>query len=288
VRGFSRFDLRPYHFLIFSHLLIALAAVAQCALTYRVLGLPCRLPVLAINGCGTLLLYNAVLLLSMPKDPARSPYLRTRWVFGHLFVFALNTLLALSGLLWAVWRVHGETLLLLIALAACGLLYGLPIFTFRRRKVGLRQLPGTKLFHIALMWSLSTVGLPLIEARAAGMAIDIRYAAYWAMLQFLFMLVNTLPFDIRDMRRDALYGLKTIPLLLGERRAKRLCHSLLAAHALIVLCAPYSLSAIAGLLATDVAVGLTLGLLLFRRTGHEHYVYLLDFALIVQCVLTVP
>jgi len=269
-------------------LLIAFAAVAQCALTYRVLDLPAGLPVLAINGCATLLLYNAVLLLSRPKDPAGSPYRRTRWVFGHPFVFALNTLLALSGLLWAVRQVHGGTLLLLMALAACGLLYGLPVFTFCGRKAGLRQLPGAKLFHIALIWSLSTVGLPVIEARAGGMAIDLRHAAYWATLQFLFMLVNTLPFDIRDMRRDALYGLKTVPLLLGERRAKLLCYGLLAAHALLVLCAPHPLSATEGLLATDVAVGLTLGLLLFRRTGRYHDVYLLDFALIVQFVLTIP
>jgi len=279
--------LKPYHFLIFSHLLIGLAAVAQCALAYRVLDLPLDLPVLAINGCATLLLYNAVLLLSMPKDPAKSPYRRTRWVFGHPFVFGANTLLALSGLLWAVWQVHAETLLLLTALAACGLLYGLPVFTFHGKKAGLRQLPGTKLFHIALVWSLSTVGLPVIEARAGGMAIDIRHAACWTMLQFLFMLVNTLPFDIRDMRRDALYGLKTIPLLLGERRAKLLCHGMLAAHALLVLCTPYSLSAIAGLLATDMAVSLALALL-FRGTGRYHEVYLLDLALIVQFVLTSP
>jgi len=272
-----------YRVLIFSNVLIALAAVAQCALAYRVLRLPFGIPVLAIVGCATLLLYNAVLLLSWPKDPAKSPYLRTRWVFGHPSVPIAGTLLALSGLLCALSCVGAETLFFLALLGVFGLLYGLPVFTFRGRKAGLRQLPGLKLFHIAAVWSLSTVGLPVLDAGASGAA---GYeAGYLGSLTFLFMLACTLPFDIRDLRPDALYGLKTLPVLLGEGRARLLCHVLLAAHALLVLLSPFSFAVIGGLLATDLAVALTLRMVLFRHSGRYHDVYLLDAALIVQLAM---
>ncbi len=266
-------------------MLIAFAAVAQCALTYYVLNLPVKFSILAIDGCSTLLLYNASLILSKPKNPAGSPYLRTRWVFKNEGLLIVNTVLALLGLLYALLHVQMGTVWFLVGVAVLSLSYALPIFTIGGTKGGLRQLPALKLFHIALIWSLSTVGLPVLEAWNTGMEINWYQANYLGLTKILFLLICTLPFDIRDMQQDSLYQLKTIPLMIGEHRAKIVCYGLLVLHTLLIALAPYSFPVIGGLLVTNVLIGLTMWLLLFRHIKHYHYVYLLDFALIVQFVL---
>ena len=271
-----------YRFFVFSNLLIALAATAQCLLSYHILGHPPRLPILVIEGASTLLLYNFSLWLSKPKEPQQSPYLRTRWVFGHLRLFWVNNFIAGLMLGYALLHVSGYTILFLGVVGVVSLMYNLPLFSFNGRRSGLRQIPGMKLFHIAVVWSLSGVGLPVAEMWAAGLSVDWMVANYLGLLKILFLIICTLPFDIRDMERDSYYHLKTIPHLVGKQRAQHLCYILLILHMVLITLAPYSSAIKIGLILTDMLIGLALRFLVFNRASSYHPVYLLDLALIIQ------
>lgn len=276
-----------YNFIIFSNVLIAVAAMAQCLLTYIVLGLQSNWYIVGIEGAATLLLYNFSLLLSKPKNPQQSPYLRTRWVFGHEGIFWVNSTTAALILLYCLLHVHFYTWIFLAFVGLISAGYSLPIFRFAGRSGGLRQIPGLKLFHIAVVWSLSSVGLPVVEAWAEAIPIDWQIANTLGLLKILFLLICTLPFDIRDMKQDSYYHLKTIPHLIGEGRAKQLCYLLIIVHIFLLWAVPFGKHVKEGIILTDVLIGLVLHFVIFKKNVGYHQVYLLDVALMVQylCVL---
>ncbi|SKB44551.1 UbiA prenyltransferase family protein [Sphingobacterium nematocida] len=276
-----------YHFVIFSNLLIAMAAIAQCLLTYVVLEQDSNWYVIGIEGGATLLLYNFSLFLSKPKEPQKSPYLRTRWVFGHEGLFWMNNLVAALLLIFCLWHVHFYTWIFLGFVGLVSVAYSLPILRIGGRSGGLRQVPGLKLFHIAVVWSLSSVGLPVIEMWGAGVPMDWPVANALGLLKILFLLICTLPFDIRDMEQDSYYHLKTIPHLIGEKKAKLLCYFLIVIHILLLYFSPFDPAIKGGIILTDVLIAIALHFILFRKKAGYHQVYLLDIALLAQyfCVL---
>lgn len=268
--------------LIYTNMLIAIAAVAQCLLTYLILRKPIHWPIALIEGAATLLLYNASLWLSKPSQPQASPYARTRWVFSHTPLFWFNNFVAAGLLLYSFLHIQFYTIVLLVVIGVISLSYSLPLFRFGGRAGGLRQVPGLKLFHIAVVWSLSSVGLPVVELWATGVPVDWFVANYLGLLKILFLLICTLPFDIRDMQQDSYYHLKTIPRMIGERRSKFLCYLFLLVHVLLVLGAPYSVGVKVGLVVTNLLIVLLFWFFLFQKRREFHNVYLLDSALIVQ------
>lgn len=268
--------------LIYTNMLIAIAAIAQCLLTYLVLRKSIHWPIVMIEGAATLLLYNASLWLSKPRYPEASPYARTRWVFSHIRLFWFNNFIALGLLSYSFLHIHFYTIMLLAVIGVISLAYSLPLFRFNGRSGGLRQVPGLKLFHIAVVWSLSSVGLPVVELWATGVPVDWFVANYLGLLKILFLLICTLPFDIRDMEQDSYYHLKTIPRMIGERRSKFLCYLFLFVHVLLVLWAPYSVGVKVGLIFTNLLIAALLRFFLFQKRREFHDVYLLDSALIVQ------
>ncbi|HMR18712.1 MAG TPA: hypothetical protein PKA53_05395 [Sphingobacterium sp.] len=280
INGFTKL----YHFLIFTNVMIALAAVAQCLLTYIILGEPMNPFIVLIEGTATLLLYNMSLWLSKPNKPQASPYHRTRWVFARPALFWTNSLMACCLLLYSFLHVQFYTVVFLGFIGIVSLAYGLPLFRFRGKRGGLRQVPGLKLFHIAFVWSLSSVGLPVVELWASGFIVDWGVANYLGVLKILFLLICTLPFDIRDMEQDSYYHLKTIPHMIGKQRAKGLCYIFLWAHILLIAIAPYPIVIKAGLILTNIFIIFLLRLFLFRKPKAYHHVYLLDIALIVQYI----
>ncbi|WP_140937703.1 UbiA prenyltransferase family protein [Sphingobacterium lumbrici] len=274
-----------YYFFIFSNLLIGLAAYLQCALTYIILNKPCNPYILMIEGTATLLLYNFSMLRSKPKYPHESPYLRTRWIFKNEWLLWTNSILAFILLAYALMEVHLHTLFFLAGIGLLSLSYALPLFKMNGVRGGLRQLPGLKLFHIAIIWSLSSVGLPVVQLWAEGGSIDWYAANYLGIAKVIFLLLCTLPFDIRDMRQDSYYHLKTIPNLLGEKKSIRLCYTLVLVHSILVLCSPYEGHIKIGLFITNLVIVLTMRFMIFPHIKQYHHVYLLDMALILQFLI---
>jgi hypothetical protein len=278
---------KMYYFLIFSNILIALAAASQCVLTYIILGQKINGYIALIEGAATLALYNFSLILAKPQNPDQSIYVRTRWVFKYERFLWLNTCIASLICVWCLFHIHYYSIFFLGIIGLVSVLYSLPIIPLNGRWGGLRQIPAMKIFHIALVWVLSSVFLPYIELYGKGISVNLNLLYYLAGLKFIFLIICTLPFDIRDIKQDSYYHLRTLPSMLGEGRAKRLCYLLLCVHSLLILCAPYLLMIKIGLLLTNTLIYLLLRFLVFKTNEHYHYAYLLDMSLVLQFLIVV-
>jgi len=256
--------------------------MAQGALTYLLLHQAISLHVIGLLGAATLFLYNFSMLLSKPVGPANSPSRRSRWIFTHLKLVKSITLASALALIPFAFSLSRSALELLSLTGLIALLYGMPIFKGPLRAHGLRGVPGAKLFIIGAVWTLSCVSLPIIEMQSAGLQISNLDSLLLSIKRFLFVIAITIPFDIRDLFQDKQFQLKTIPVILGPRKANQLCQLLMAAHIflLIVFVDRIDLPAL-GL----IAVTLLAAWLVFksRWEKNEYYYFLfLDGTLILQ------
>lgn len=273
-------------FLLFSNIFIALCAVAQAMVTYQLLNAKPDQYVLWVLFCSTLAMYNYSILLSKPKNPARSPFRRVRWIFSHYRLTITITIIAILCLLPLILFLSTTSLLLLSFLAFVSIAYNLPVFTINDKKLGLRNIPGIKLFLIALIWSLSCVLLPILELQEKQ---QIAVSAHDALLliakRFLFVAAITVPFDIRDLFQDRSYELKTIPVVLGERKAYLFCLLLLVIYLVLLFLFTQGFDLnFAGLTLTIILTGWLIFKSEWERNEYYFFFYL-DGTLILQYVV---
>lgn len=94
--------------------------------------------------------------------------------------------------------------------ALLGVLYIVPFFPWKRSFISLRQLPGTKIIWIAVVWTYLTVYLPGLFFGSVDTTIPAVFE------RFFFVLLLTIPFDVRDRKSDPA-DLMTWPALLGKK-----------------------------------------------------------------------
>ena len=113
-----------------------------------------------------------------------------------------------------------KTIFVLCFLGFFSVLYPVPILKFMGINTRLRDFPFVKLFLIALVWSVTSVILPITEA---GIAITARKDVMVLLIaQFIYILFITLPFDINDAETDKTTDIKTIPSVFGINASKTL------------------------------------------------------------------
>lgn len=120
----------------------------------------------------------------------------------------------LSGILCLYFFVSFkiDAIIVLSPFVLLTLFYGMKL---PRKAISLRYIPGLKIFVIAFCFAGITVLFPLVQN-----GIDITFNIWVFLLQrLLFVILITLPFDIRDVDSDTKI-LKTIPQLFGVRAAK--------------------------------------------------------------------
>ena len=259
---------------LFSNVFIACCAMAQGGLTYLILSLPVNYTVVGIIGCATLALYNFSMILAKPEHPGSSPYRRVRWIFAHERSLWVWTGIALAVSLGFALSLHAMSFLLLGIMGVMGLAYNLPIIQpIGRRWMGLRQVPGLKLFYIGLVWAMSCVLLPVTEAYHGGYPVVWTQALQVMCWVFLFVVAVTIPFDIRDVYQDKHYGLKTLPVMFGERSSLTLSGLLLLVHMGWIGWSDYA-TGIRGALAA-VSLVCLLAILFPPKEKNEYYYFLL-------------
>jgi 4-hydroxybenzoate polyprenyltransferase len=276
-------------FLLFSNLFIAICAVAQGMVTYHLLNVKPDKYILAILFFGTLSVYNFSMLLSKPKKPENSPFVRVRWIFSHHRLIISITLISVLCLIpLGLLYLSIEAKLLMIFTSVLALGYNIPFLTLNHQKIGLRNIPGIKLFLIALVWSVSCVLLPIVELEH-NLEINISTAETLLLVskRFLFIAAITIPFDIRDLFQDKLYELKTIPVMLGEKKAYIFCQFLLGGYLVLLLLFDKNLNA------DNIALTLTLlltGWLILKssiRKNEYYYFFYLDGTMLLQYLILV-
>ncbi len=275
-------------FLLFSNLFIALCAVAQGLVTYQLLNIKPDYPVLGLLFFSTLALYNFCILLAKPKNPENSPFIRVQWIFAHQRIIISLTLIAILSALALATFLSLQSQILLAFLGVISVTYSLPIFTLQDKKFGIRNIPGLKLFLIAMVWSTSCVLLPILELESSqSIIIPARHTLLLIAKRFLFIAAITVPFDIRDLFQDRENSLKTIPVLVGEKNSYLVCQGLLLAYLVLLFLFTNSFdSNFFGIMLTILLTGWLI--LKSSRKRDEYYYFLyLDGMMIVQFLMLV-
>jgi len=224
-----------FDFLLFSNVFMGLCTVAQGLVTFYLIGSKPVVPVIWLLFTSTLGIYSFSILLTKPTHPDKSPYKRVRWFFSHYRLMVTFTIVSLLSLIPLFFLISIESRILMVFLSIISFFYSIPIFAIGDQKFGLRNIPWLKQFLITLVWTMSTVLLPILEAQHFHLtSISMRDTTILIAKRFLFIAALTVPFDIRDLFDDRKSGLKTVPVVWGEKNAYLFCQVLLAGYVVLL------------------------------------------------------
>ena len=278
-----------FDFLLFSNIFMSLCAIAQGLVTFALIGSKPVYAVLAILFVSTLAIYNFSMLISKPQKPVQSPHKREQWFFSHYRLMVTLTIVSVLCMLPLLVQISTESIILLVFLGLLSVAYGLPLFTLGDKKFGLRNIPGLKQFMITLVWTMSTVLLPLLEAQHLHFStLSMRDTTILIAKRFLFIGALTVPFDIRDLFHDKQSGLKTVPVVFGEKNAYLFCQVLLAGY--IILLFLFRNNGLNNDFWALTITAILAGWLIFKSTWEKneyYYFFFVDGILILQYLLIV-
>ncbi|MBC9795563.1 hypothetical protein [Sinomicrobium weinanense] len=202
---------RVFNFYIEASVHVALSVYALTVITLLNFDMPYDENVCYAVFYGTIVGYN---FIKYGSEARRFYMVETR----HVKTIQYFSFICFALCVYYVLQLSVSSLVLLGGLVVLSFFYAVPFYTSVRN---IRNSPGIKIFIVALVWSGVTVGLPVVNHydlfRAGGGAV--RDVGIEWLQRFLFVIVLTIPFEIRDMAVDDL-SLGTIPQKIGIGNAK--------------------------------------------------------------------
>lgn len=131
-----------------------------------------------------------------------------------LRIIQIYSFFCFIGLILSALKLPFPVLLAASVLGVLNLFYALPVLSEQRN---LRSITGAKILVIAFIWTGVTVWLPALDSH---LLISLEVAII-SLQRFLFVIVLTLPFDIRDVRFDT-EQLGTVPQWVGVRNTRNI------------------------------------------------------------------
>jgi hypothetical protein len=190
-----------------------------------------------------------------------------RRLAGRLKQIQIFSFLCFIGLVYFTFDQELRTLIYFGVFAALSFFYAVPFLPKRMlldSRMNLRAISGLKIYIIAFVWGGITVVIPLINS---GGLIDLELILIFIQ-RYLYIIVATLPFEIRDMQFDNL-KLATIPQKIGIGFTKKIGTLLL-----VLFCAVEFLkdeSTTADVVAVFIVAIITLILLLNSKIDQSKY-----------------
>jgi 4-hydroxybenzoate polyprenyltransferase len=217
-------------FLLFSSIFMGMQGMGMVYTSCVIQGLEPTPAVLAIMLLVPFSVYNMNRKTDEEEDSVNHPgrYMFTKrfekpLAYGALVTYALAVLIAVP---YGV----GGVLVTLVPLIA-GVLYSMPIlpkaFGYRR----LKEIPVMKNLVVGGSWTVILVLLPCV---ASGTPLTIASYLCFAFFFSYVFIASAMP-DMRDREGDALTGVRTIPVLIGVDRTKRVLDILNGSTALLVI-----------------------------------------------------
>jgi 4-hydroxybenzoate polyprenyltransferase len=188
-------------------------------------------PYLFIIFFATIFEYNLHRFITILTNPDALKGDKHRWVNNNKTAFYILVAASVVGFIIASFFARLEVLLALAPIGALTLFYSLPVLKTKNALVRLREIPFLKIFLISFVWAATTILLPIIQT---GIKYDLFQTILMLIERSFFVFAITIPFDIRDMESDKLSGLKTFPLLVGEKNA--ILSANIAMFLFLVLC----------------------------------------------------
>lgn len=216
---------------IHSNIYISLAAVFLTVAAQIQLGMPPQWhPYLFIIFFATLFEYNLHRLITVLTNKEALNSEKHRWVRENLKLFYLLVFCSVTGFAIVALLAKFEVLITLAPFALITFFYSVPVFRSNRHFFRLREIPYLKIFLIAIVWSATTILLPVVQSEKSFSNTNI---AFILTERFFFIFAISIPFDIRDREADQHAGLKTFPILLTEKWAMLVSYISLAVFFLI-------------------------------------------------------
>lgn len=159
--------------------------------------------------------YNVQRLVRLQKFTNRTDQIR--WYLKNKWMLYTSLIIGMMVSSWTFLHLPLSLLIVFAPLAVISFSYSLPVLPGKDGPIAVRDIPGAKIFLIALVWTGVTWVLPLQESGIEWSSEH--YLIIWE--RFIFILAITIPFDIRDLKYDSV-SMKTIPQLIGFSRAKGL------------------------------------------------------------------
>ncbi|MDD7914695.1 hypothetical protein [Polaribacter ponticola] len=141
--------------------------------------------------------------------------LHHRSLTNGLKIIQIFSFFCFLAMCYFVSQISLKTLLYCIPLEILTLLYAVPFLSGFHKN--LRQVSFLKIVVVALVWAGFTVLIPVVNS---DVEITLN-VIFLAMQRFLIVVVLILPFDIRDVKYDAI-SLQTIPKKIGVEKTKKL------------------------------------------------------------------
>lgn len=195
---------RLFNFYLNSSIHVALAVTSFTVITIYNLSLSVDLDLLFFVFFSTVIGYNITKYTGTHESPeaGSKPSIAT-------IIFSLVSCLPL---LYFMFLQSWTIIFISVLMGLITISYSWP---FLWRSSNLRDITGLKIFVIAFVWTIVTVILPVLSN---GFDMN-RNLVIEFVQRFIFVLVLTLPFDIRDVRFDT-YQLSTIPQIIGIKRTR--------------------------------------------------------------------
>ena len=196
---------KVFDFYIFSNIHVAFATFSLVKITLLNIGILKNTSAWFVFF-STLLSYNIIRLLRL--DSIKNWY--NIWIKNNIKPLYFINSLSLISIIYLSFYLHLKSVIVLFPFVLATLFY-----TFPLKKYSLRNIANLKLFLIAFSWAGITVLFPLSQNYITPRTID-----YFVFLQrFLFIIVITIPFDIRDLDYDS-KKLRTLPQQIGIKKTK--------------------------------------------------------------------
>lgn len=212
---------RSLDFLLFSNIFIGACAVA---LTFTN-----QLTVedsFHLNAACWFVFFSTILVYSSLKfrtadEPVELTAHRA-WATKHPQASRNVFLISLIGALAFFFQLNSNMQWMVLALALFTAFYGFIEIPFTRPKIKLRHLGLVKTLFVAIVWSVTTVILPLCESYT-----EPAMMVFLLLRRFLFILALTMVFEIKDIKGDRQNQLHTLPSAIGVTNTKLLAQGIL-------------------------------------------------------------
>lgn len=219
-------------FLLYSNIFIGVCAVALVFTNQLTVGLPLVFDVTCLFVfAATVFTYSALKFRHSEEDSAVTEH--RNWAIRNRLLATVVTWGSAVVAALAFFFLPVGSQLITAALGLFTLFYGFIEIPLPGGKKALRQYGRAKTFFVALVWSVTTVLIPLAGIPQLFNVVHLWLLVFLLLRRFLFVAALTMVFDIKDMEADKQVKLYTLPMALGVEGTKRLAYLFLCLLVLI-------------------------------------------------------
>jgi 4-hydroxybenzoate polyprenyltransferase len=220
-------------FIVFRNVWIAICAVSMLEETRWFFGAPVRPDALAwFIFFATFFEYN--LHSFGGKFNLWHPMVIVKYLMGSNVkkVLRICVIVGFAGTVVFFFLLPLKIMMVMALFALFTIAYTLPLIKKEKKFVRLREITYLKIFTVAFVWSFVTVIVPILDF--AG-KVSVTEVFIIFIRRFLFIYAITIPFEIRDVEREKLFGNVSLPMIYGIKKIKTIGMVFIALF--ILLCA---------------------------------------------------